>query len=440
MNSSCHKASNESDQRGRSRPKDLRLRFSWTTPQETNELVVAPFHDGGVVGQREPMFDLPLGTDDRVVGESQKNQAKQTVAFSSSLSSLPDVNNRPSSDNNDNDIRNYECCRSCLLCVLGTILRYCCCRRHSTRCTTTTIVRTTTTTPLDVGTFSNSSTTTTTTGNYNNDTNINSSAAADDEPETSILLCESKRLQREERLVIRTLLHIAATGMAAQSSSSSSSSPEVLGELSGAGGICVHFASQQYQLMFSTPTKSTVSALVDSREKSCSASPCLPMSPIDCCNERIVVHDVESSNQQRRLSLPLQPHDVLTDNIVSSKEPKVPSLTHTAAPGDHHSLSSSTTSTASSSLDTITACGCCCGLCLEDFQIGQCVAWSPNPLCDHFYHATCILDWMERRANAAFNNGTGCPFCRRDFFWRRTKPTRMHDDDDEQATAVRLKS
>eukprot|EP00934_Nitzschia_sp_Nitz4_P007594 Nitzschia sp. Nitz4//scaffold4_size323378//99174//100145//NITZ4_000645-RA/size323378-snap-gene-0.409-mRNA-1//1//CDS//3329553354//7584//frame0 len=49
----------------------------------------------------------------------------------------------------------------------------------------------------------------------------------------------------------------------------------------------------------------------------------------------------------------------------------------------------------------------CCDICFTDYEIGDKVAWSRNPLCIHAYHQACILDWLQQK--------TTCPICRHDY-------------------------
>jgi hypothetical protein len=48
-----------------------------------------------------------------------------------------------------------------------------------------------------------------------------------------------------------------------------------------------------------------------------------------------------------------------------------------------------------------------CDICLLEYEVGDEVAWSPNPKCTHTYHKDCVLDWLVRKPT--------CPNCRHDF-------------------------
>eukprot|EP00980_Cylindrotheca_fusiformis_P016410 scaffold4891_cov140-Cylindrotheca_fusiformis.AAC.7 len=57
--------------------------------------------------------------------------------------------------------------------------------------------------------------------------------------------------------------------------------------------------------------------------------------------------------------------------------------------------------------------GTICDICLDDFKVGDSVAWSPNMTCPHCFHKECILDWLMRNKT--------CPSCRKDYLVFRTK-------------------
>jgi hypothetical protein len=66
---------------------------------------------------------------------------------------------------------------------------------------------------------------------------------------------------------------------------------------------------------------------------------------------------------------------------------------------------------------TSSSCGCSipashepekeCPICMEVFQVGECVSWSASTKCEHVFHYECLKEWLLRR--------TGCPYCREIF-------------------------
>lgn len=48
-----------------------------------------------------------------------------------------------------------------------------------------------------------------------------------------------------------------------------------------------------------------------------------------------------------------------------------------------------------------------CYICLENYEHGEEIAWSPNPDCEHVFHACCITGWLMKH--------DACPLCRQDF-------------------------
>merc|ERR1712226_657984 len=51
-------------------------------------------------------------------------------------------------------------------------------------------------------------------------------------------------------------------------------------------------------------------------------------------------------------------------------------------------------------LDSLT-----CSICLGDFTVGDCVAFSSNSECNHSFHHSCIAEWLTSKHNS-------CPNCR----------------------------
>lgn len=50
-----------------------------------------------------------------------------------------------------------------------------------------------------------------------------------------------------------------------------------------------------------------------------------------------------------------------------------------------------------------------CGICLDDYRVGEYIAHSHNEDCIHCYHKDCILEWLVRTKYKS------CPICRREF-------------------------
>lgn len=57
----------------------------------------------------------------------------------------------------------------------------------------------------------------------------------------------------------------------------------------------------------------------------------------------------------------------------------------------------------------------CCAICLEIYENGQVVAWSPNEDCSHAYHQDCIVDYILARKSCSEDGEVPCPTCRKCF-------------------------
>lgn len=63
--------------------------------------------------------------------------------------------------------------------------------------------------------------------------------------------------------------------------------------------------------------------------------------------------------------------------------------------------------TCSNESNTISCC-----ICLEEYKVGDDIAWSRHPECNHAFHKACIGKWLE--------SNSGCPICRKPFYRKRT--------------------
>ena len=52
-----------------------------------------------------------------------------------------------------------------------------------------------------------------------------------------------------------------------------------------------------------------------------------------------------------------------------------------------------------------------CSICLEEYRVGDNIAWSRHPECNHVYHRECIGKWLESKSS--------CPICRKPFYRKK---------------------
>jgi hypothetical protein len=50
----------------------------------------------------------------------------------------------------------------------------------------------------------------------------------------------------------------------------------------------------------------------------------------------------------------------------------------------------------------------CCPICLVNYEKGDTICWSRNPMCNHHFHSKCIMDWLMQ-------DRKDCPCCRHDY-------------------------
>lgn len=48
-----------------------------------------------------------------------------------------------------------------------------------------------------------------------------------------------------------------------------------------------------------------------------------------------------------------------------------------------------------------------CAICIDEYSVGQVIAWSRNPNCHHVFHKDCIMECMKR--------SLFCPICRENY-------------------------
>jgi hypothetical protein len=61
-------------------------------------------------------------------------------------------------------------------------------------------------------------------------------------------------------------------------------------------------------------------------------------------------------------------------------------------------------------LSTTRLVHCLCVICLGQYEVGEEIVWSSNPLCEHAFHELCIEKWLMKQRGRLL-----CPCCRRDF-------------------------
>jgi len=71
----------------------------------------------------------------------------------------------------------------------------------------------------------------------------------------------------------------------------------------------------------------------------------------------------------------------------------------------------------------------CCAICLESYECGQTLVWSPNEECSHAYHQECIVDYILISKTGKNEDGkVSCPTCRGCFI---TLPLEVKEAPDE---------
>ena len=64
-----------------------------------------------------------------------------------------------------------------------------------------------------------------------------------------------------------------------------------------------------------------------------------------------------------------------------------------------------------------------CSICMGDYEFGDSICWSPNPLCPHYYHAECMTEWLCKGHDE-------CPQCRYDYLRGPAKGEKVDSETD----------
>lgn len=75
--------------------------------------------------------------------------------------------------------------------------------------------------------------------------------------------------------------------------------------------------------------------------------------------------------------------------------------------GSQFDLEEKITSGFTGDQSSLTASTQMCAICLEEYQVGQEIAYAKNPECHHVYHKNCLLQLLE--------NHDDCPICRKSY-------------------------
>jgi hypothetical protein len=71
-----------------------------------------------------------------------------------------------------------------------------------------------------------------------------------------------------------------------------------------------------------------------------------------------------------------------------------------------------------------------CAICLENYQVGEVIAWSSKKSCPHAFHRECVTKYL---ANVQEENYAPCPSCRQNFANPST-PNEKQPENDVEAT------
>ena len=90
-------------------------------------------------------------------------------------------------------------------------------------------------------------------------------------------------------------------------------------------------------------------------------------------------------------------------------------------------------------LSTARLVPCLCVICLGQYEVGEVLVWSSNPVCEHAFHEHCIEKWLMKQ-----RGGPLCPCCRRNFIIdpfdlddvEGAVDSPSHDRDEESTTST----
>ena len=58
----------------------------------------------------------------------------------------------------------------------------------------------------------------------------------------------------------------------------------------------------------------------------------------------------------------------------------------------------------------------CCTICLETYSIDDIIAYSKNVNCNHVFHKTCIIEWIQNSTHTCIEDEE-CPICRSKYYY-----------------------
>ena len=171
------------------------------------------------------------------------------------------------------------------------------------------------------------------------------------------------------------------------------------------------------------------------------------------CQESPIV--AEDSTAAAAAAAPVAVHDVVSGKIRSANSGTTAAAAaendNTLPQSNHSNHDMDNLSDSSSTSRMQHERGTACDICLRQYRVGDIVAWSHNPVCDHAYHADCITDWLlhhhqhhnHRTIMAPWSanaNSATCPNCRADYLYaQRPRKKNAKGKKDAAAAARRHK-